>query len=152
MKYKAKAATRSIEDRNKNRFLAGLLMVLASLMILALSGAPAKSGEFPQCHDVPVEKRILRDYAWAEKNTWFRGIDLVRLSKMHEHRVTQNENSPVIRRYCMATGHLSNGYKRSVYYLIENVGGFAGQTWNVTHCVIDLDHWRNHDGNCRALR
>jgi hypothetical protein len=129
-----------------------LSVLLAGAILLVLGTPSAKAGQFPQCNDVPVEKRIIRDFAWADKHTWFGGVVIVSLSKMHEHRSAQQENSPVARRYCMATAHFSNGGQAPVYYLIENIGGFVASTWNVTHCVPGLDHWRNHDGLCQALR
>jgi hypothetical protein len=152
MKRRADIAAKQLDKSAMARNSIRLFMAVTGFAFIAIFAAPAKSAVFPQCHDVSVEKRILNDYDWAETRTWYRGIKLLSLSKMHEHKVNQNVNSSVVRRYCMATGHLSNGHQRSVYYLIENVGGFVGKTWNVTHCVVGLDHWRNHDGNCRALR
>lgn len=112
----------------------------------------AHAFDFPLCTDAKVEKRILKDFNWAEKKTWQRGFDLVGLSRMHEHRTVSYEGSIVTRRYCMADAHFSNGTRRSIYYMINDHGGFAGLWWRVTHCVNGLDPWRNHDGNCRAIR
>lgn len=151
---KAKAIAIS-QPMTENSFVK--LITVAAAMLLGIWFFPgginnAKARQFPQCNSVPVEAEILRDFNWAEENTWQRGFKMDRLSRMHEHRTTQFDGSPVTRRYCMATAHLSNGQHRSVYYLIEDIGGFVGKNWNVTHCVIGLDPWHNHDGNCRTLR
>ncbi|MCB1384365.1 MAG: hypothetical protein KDJ80_00365 [Nitratireductor sp.] len=126
--------------------------LVAAFGLFVLSGSPAHAAVFPACHDAPVEMRILRDFNWAEENTWRRGVDLVRLDRMHEHRTVQKAGSQVTRRYCNATAILSNGTRRQIWYMIEDIGGFAGYTWEVTHCVSGLDPWKNHDGYCRTMR
>jgi len=150
---KPHAKTRAIVSNNTIGLRIGLATILAIVLVALITNiGPAKAAQFPYCDDVPVEYEIVRDFNWAEKKTWQRGFELVRLSKAHQHRVVQHEGSPVIRRYCMARAHLSNGRHHSIYYIVDNIGGFVGKNWNVKHCVIGLDPWRNHDGNCRALR
>ena len=134
-----------------------LLPGLATAALIALGGAlPTNAWQanriMPSCSEPPVAARIMEDFNWAERNTWQRGFTMSGLSRMHEHRTEQWRDSPVLRRYCMATAQMSDGQHRNVYYLIEDRGGFAGRTWEVTHCVIGLDDWRNHDGNCRTMR
>ena len=128
----------------------GLALMLAAAGA-SLAGS-ASAAQFPFCHDVPVEHRIIRDFNWAENKTWQRGFTLVRLDRMHEHRTVSMINSPVTRRYCNATAILSNGQQRQIWYMIEDIGGFVGKNWDVTHCVAGLDPWRNHDGYCRTMR
>lgn len=123
----------------------------ALVMGLGTRNADA-AAQYPNCHAVPVEARIVRDFNWAERNTWNRGFVLERLSDAHEHRTIQFEGSSVSRRYCMAKAHFSNGHHRTVYFMISDIGGFVGRNWDVTHCVLGLDPWRNHDGNCRTMR
>ncbi len=118
---------------------------------LALAGT-ASAAQFPLCTDLPVAGRIIDEFNWAEKKTWQRGFTLVKLDRMHEHRTTSMVNSPVTRRYCNATAVLSNGQRRQIWYMIEDIGGFVGQNWDVTHCVAGLDPWKNHDGYCRTMR
>ncbi|MGB7336224.1 MAG: hypothetical protein WBD01_10590 [Salaquimonas sp.] len=132
----------------------GFILIITILMI-----GPTKANagdlfpsDFPLCDARKVEKRILKDFNWAENKTWQRGFELTGLSKMHEHRTANYKGSEVTRRYCMARAHFSNGKHRSIFYMINDKGGFAGQWWRVTHCVSGLDPWRNHDGNCRAIR
>ncbi len=128
------------------------ILFLALIAMMMVNASSAFAIGFPQCEDPKVEARIIKDFNWAERKTWQRGIQLMQLSKMHEHRTVNHEGSVVTRRYCMAKAHLSNGKHRSIYYMINDRGGFAGIWWRVTHCVIGLDPWRNHDGHCRAIR
>jgi len=137
---------------NRLALLSGGMLVLALALVFLFNSRPALSSQYPDCHAVPVEFKIVRDFNWAEKNTWQRGFQMVRLSRAHEHRTVQYSGSEVYRRYCMAKAHFSNGDHRTVYFMISDIGGFVGQTWDVTHCVLGLDPWRNHDGSCRAIR
>lgn len=140
--------------RNARGLCAAVLAtaVLAGGLSVPPAPAMANQGIFPQCHDASVEHRIMDKFNWAEKNTWRRGFDMTGISQAHEHRTTVWRNSSVTRRYCMGTAHMTDHSHRSVYFLIEDRGGFVGRTWNVTFCVSGLDPWRNHDGNCRTVR
>lgn len=124
------------------------------LLLLAAFGVvrTAEAAQFPACHAVPVEAKIIRDFNWAEKNTWNRGYLLARLSGAHEHRTRIFDESIVTRRYCMAKAHFTNGDHRTVYFMVSDIGGFVGRNWDVTHCVMGLEPWRNHGGNCRTMR
>lgn len=147
------SAKTSTEDAVKvHRFSA--LMVLMGIFILAvLAAQPAKAFyAFPQCDDSKVEERIFKDFRWADKHTWQRGLEIMSLSRVHEHRTDQHDGSIVSRRYCMAHAHLSDGKRRTLYFMITDRGGFAGISWKVTHCIVGLDTWKNHDGYCRAIR
>ncbi|MEZ5881187.1 MAG: hypothetical protein R3D35_11065 [Nitratireductor sp.] len=137
-------------DAMRTMLKTGLSLMLAAAGF-SLAGA-ASAAQFPLCTDPPVEGRIMRDFNWAEAKTWQRGFTLVRLDRMHEHRTVSMENSPVTRRYCNATAILSNGQHRQIWYMIEDIGGFVGKNWDVTHCVAGLDPWKNHDGYCRTMR
>lgn len=134
------------------REVAKFILIVGVISFTSLTSALAREAQFPLCHDVPVEKEIMRDFNWAEERTWHRGFQMIRLTGMHEHRTVRYQNSEVTRRYCMAQALFSNGHHRKVYYMIEDIGGFVGQNWEVTHCVLGLDPWRVHDGNCRTMR
>jgi hypothetical protein len=150
-----KATTIPFNAINSVRMVVGIILIC---LIAFMFTGPAQAFSFtfspqiPQCSDPKVEARIFKDFRWSEKKTWQRGVDLVSMSRLHEHRTVLHEGSIVTRRYCMARAHLSNGKKRSLYYMINDRGGFAGVTWKVTHCIIGLDPWKNHDGNCLAIR
>lgn len=127
-------------------------LAMASLLFFAAGANKANSAQYPNCDDVPVEFRIVREFNWAEHKNWQRGFQMVRFTGAHEHRTVQYSGSEVSRRYCMAKAHFSNGEQRTIYYMISDIGGFVGLNWDVTHCVLGLDPWRNHDGECRAIR
>ncbi len=127
-------------------------LVLLGVFYFVAGTNRAQSAQYPNCDDVPVEFRIVREFNWAERKTWQRGFQMVRFSGAHEHRTVQYSGSEVSRRYCMAKAHFSNGENRTIYFMISDIGGFVGLNWDVTHCVIGLDPWRNHDGECRAIR
>lgn len=151
---KSPVKERSIMEKPFRARLFAVLIpgAIAGLMAAMPAYAWNRAPIMPACTEPPVAKRIIEDFNWAERNTWRRGFSMEKLTRMHEHRTEQWRNSPVLRRYCMATAHMSDGQRRNVYYLIEDRGGFAGQTWEVTHCVSGLDDWRNHDGHCRTMR
>lgn len=127
-------------------------LAMASVLFFAAGANKANSAQYPNCGDVPVEFRIVREFNWAERKNWQRGFQMVRFTGAHEHRTVQYSGSEVSRRYCMAKAHFSNGEQRTIYYMISDIGGFVGLNWDVTHCVLGLDPWRNHDGECRAIR
>ena len=152
MSRSGKSKAVAVNYRATRAVLFASLLFSGCLLLMIAFATSAKAYNFPQCDDSRVEARIFTTFAWAERKTWQRGIDLVSLSRIHEHRTTQFEGSIMSRRYCMAHGHFSDGKKRPVYFMINDRGGFAGQSWNVTQCVIGLDPWKNHDGNCLAIR
>lgn len=130
------------------------IMIIAAFLV-ATFAAHAKAeqyGAFPACNEPSLEHRIIERYNYAEKKQWHRGYEMSLLSRMHEHSTQLWYDSMIVRRYCAATAHFSNGSKRQVYFLVEDDAGFAGMTWGITYCVLGLDPWHNHDGNCRTMR
>lgn len=134
------------------RPIAPLLLSFFALVAGAVSASAFPPAQFPACHDVPVEFRIIRNFNWAERNTWHRGLEMLEVRKMEEKRTVYWRNSPIARRYCVGNARMSDGTHRTVYYLIEDQGGFAGRNWDVEFCVMGLDPWRVYDGYCRAVR
>jgi capsid protein len=59
---------------------------------------------------------------------------------------------PVDRRYCHANVVLTDGYRRDLWYLIEERMGFAGIGANVEFCLAEFDRWNVYGGGCRVLR
>jgi hypothetical protein len=146
--------TTVITDSGNLTRLAGGFFLLVTLFLSAflLGNRATESAQYPSCDAVPVEYRVIKDFNWAERKTWQRGYQMVKLSRAHEHRMVQYSGSEVSRRYCMAKAHFTNGDHRTVYYMISDIGGFVGRNWDVTHCVMGLDPWLNHDGSCRTMR
>lgn len=145
----------SMKTNNLCSIVAGNLLLAA--VFLSLQFAPHKAmagiyGVFPQCNTPVVEAWIKERFNEAEEKQWRRGYKLTNITGMHEHRTEQWKDSDVVRRYCNATVHFTNGYRRQVYYLLEDIGGFVGKNWGLTYCVAGLDPWNNHDAHCRTLR
>ncbi len=64
----------------------------------------------------------------------------------------KSERHPISRRYCHGTVDLSDGRRRSMWYLIEDPMGFAGIGSNVEFCISGFDRWLVYGGGCRVLR
>jgi len=148
---------RNIARRASSIVAAGLVaasVLVAPSQSLANGWEPLlwKKDALPSCTDDRVEKLVLDKFNWSERHTWQRGFTLETLYKRHEHRTVRWKDSPNLRRYCMATGRMSDGRKRSVYYLIEEDNGFAGTKWGVSYCVSGLDPWHYKGGWCRTVR
>lgn len=80
-------------------------------------------------------------------------VEIREFRKIHEHRyLPWRENWPIARRYCGATAELSDGRRRSIWYLIEDGMGFAGIGDKVEFCVSGFDRWMVYDGRCRIVR
>ncbi|MDW6021303.1 hypothetical protein SAZ10_05930 [Mesorhizobium sp. BAC0120] len=63
-----------------------------------------------------------------------------------------SEEWPIARRYCAAKVLMSDGYKRKIWYLVEDGMGIIGIGDNVEFCVSGLDRWLVYNGSCRVLR
>jgi hypothetical protein len=47
---------------------------------------------------------------------------------------------------------MTNGMPYAVFYVIEHGLGFAGLGRDIDFCVLGLDPWHIHDGDCRTVR
>lgn len=58
------------------------------------------------------------------------------------------------RRWCQARAHLADGRTRTVFYLIEGFGGFAGIRYGVDSCISghDFDRWNIYGAHCSTVR
>ncbi len=80
-------------------------------------------------------------------------VDIVEFRKIHQHRyIPFGEQRPIARRYCGATAELSDGKRRTIWYLIEDRMGFAGVGDGVEFCVSGFDRWFVYNGRCRVVR
>ncbi len=138
-----------------------LRLLPALLFIFGVFASSAQAGPlelllqkttFPQCHETKVLGKIVERFNWAEEETWHRGIYMSDLADVRPRLVRDAEHRLVPRRYCRATATLTSGHHRTVFYLIEGGGGFAGNGFNLEFCVEGLDPWRVHNGSCRTLR
>ena len=104
------------------------------------------------CADAHVLGRIMDRFAWAERNTWHRGILMTSLQNARPGDHPYFEPGLVKRDYCVADGFMSDGSARMVYYAIEYGVGFASIGNYVDFCVLGLDPWHVHDEACRTVR
>lgn len=80
-------------------------------------------------------------------------VEITNIYQVRESRYQPaSERWPIGRRYCSATARLSDGYDRTVWYLIEEGQGFASMGDNVEFCLAGFDRWMVYDGGCRILR
>lgn len=62
------------------------------------------------------------------------------------------EDRPIERRYCQGQALISDGHKRTVYYVVSHPLGFASISWKTEGCVLGLDRWYVYGANCESLR
>lgn len=104
------------------------------------------------CADAHVHGRIVERFAWAERNTWHRGVVMASLQNSRPGDHPFFEPGLIKRNYCVADGYLSDGSVRPVYYAIEYGVGFASLGNYVDFCVLGLDPWHVYDEACRTVR
>lgn len=79
-------------------------------------------------------------------------VAITDFQRIRESRhLPRRADRPIDRRYCNATVYLSNGVKRTVWYLIEKPMGLAGIGSNVEFCVAGFDRWHVYGGRCRSV-
>jgi hypothetical protein len=137
----------------RRSLLALALLPWASPAFAADITVPTVSGRYASvCADSGVLSSIANRFAWAERNTWHRGIVLHAIENPRPSNHPYYEPGLVARDYCVAEAVLTNGEIRPVYYAIEHGLGFAGVGRSVDFCVLGLDPWHVHDGACRTVR
>jgi len=75
-------------------------------------------------------------------------LDRIRSGHLEVRGATHN----VERQHCSARALMSDGRRRTVWYLIERNWGFAGLFESVESCVSGLDPWHVYGRQCRSLR
>ena len=131
------------------------------LFAIALSASPVFAADYVSaaataldsaCTNAATLKRILDRFAWAERTQWHRGfvIETINNPRPSGHRFA--EPGLVLRDYCVADSVMTDGNVHPVYYAIEHGLGFAGVGRHVDFCVLGLDPWHVHDGDCRTVR
>jgi hypothetical protein len=80
-------------------------------------------------------------------------VEIVGYARLGQKRyLPSDDRHPIARRYCHGSVDLSDGRRRSMWYLIENPMGFAGIGSNVEFCISGFDRWLVYGGQCRVLR
>jgi len=104
------------------------------------------------CTNTGALDGIVDRFAWAERTQWHRGFVIDTISNPRPSGHPFAEPGLVERDYCMADSVMTNGNVHPVYYTIEHGLGFAGVGRYVDFCVLGLDPWHVHDGDCRTVR
>lgn len=106
------------------------------------------------CADARTLARIGEKFRWQVRHVPnLPDVEIAEFRDVHQHRyLPRQEDRPIARRYCGATVLLSDGRKRSLWYLIEYGMGLASIGDNVEFCVSGFDRWRVYNGGCRVLR
>ena len=121
---------------------------------IASAGAILSDLEARACEDPYILSTIVSRFRHQVKNVpHLPDVDITDFRKIHQHRyLPYSENWPIARRYCGATAELSDGRRRTIWYLIEDGMGYAGIGDNVEFCVSGFDRWMVYNGRCRILR
>lgn len=107
---------------------------------------------FPDCSNGSVKARIIQNFNWADRVTFYRGISINSIDYERERAIESFGPNPIDRRYCKGRAWLSNGKPHTVYYRIERGMGLAGTGYKVEFCLPGYDPWRVYNGHCRVLR
>ncbi|MFC5989817.1 hypothetical protein [Limoniibacter endophyticus] len=82
-------------------------------------------------------------------------VEITEFQQIYERRYEPATygGSDIPRHYCQATVSMSDGYSRTVYYLVEEGMGFVGMGGNnVEFCVPGFDRWHVYNGACRVVK
>ena len=136
------------------RRIALILLAAAAALATGSSAALAGDGISRQCEDQAVLSGIVAKFRHQVTHVPnLPDVDIVDFRRIHQHRyIPFGENRPIARRYCGATAELSDGRRRTVWYLIEDGMGFVGLGDGVEFCVSGFDRWMVYNGRCRVLR
>ena len=112
------------------------------------------NGTVLECSDAHVLKAIEKRFRVQAREVHHdHNLQLTKINRAHQHRFEQaRKHSPIARRYCNADAYLSNGKKRSLWYVIEDGMGLASIGDNVEFCIAGHDRWNVYDASCRVLR
>jgi hypothetical protein len=131
--------------------------IAAALLLGAAAAAPASAagpdGVLPECADARVISAIEKRFAKASPVHLGRELSIDAINRIHQHRLMgPNSATTISRRHCHANAHLSDGKRRTMWYVIEDGWGFAGHGDKVEFCLSGLDPLRVYGGHCRAIR
>lgn len=106
------------------------------------------------CADERVLARISHRFRYQVRHVPnLPDVEIVGYARLGQKRyLPGDERHPIARRYCHGSVDLSDGRRRSMWYLIENPMGFAGIGSNVEFCISGFDRWLVYGGHCRVLQ
>jgi hypothetical protein len=137
------------------------LLLFALSLVLTIAVAPAdaaetgsgyKTADVRACADARMLARITERFAWAERNTWQRGYEILTIEDPRLRYAVFDGPSMIRHRHCRATALMTNGAKRSLFYTVSAGMGLASIGAGVDFCLAGLDPWRVHGAACRSLR
>lgn len=136
------------------RRLATTLLAAASMLAAGVIASAAGDRTAAECSNAEILSRIQSKFRHQVTHVpHLPDVDIVEFRKIHQHRyIPFGEKRPIARRYCGATAALSDGKRRTIWYLIEDRMGFAGVGDGVEFCVSGFDRWFVYNGRCRVVR
>ena len=127
-------------------------MALAGFSAFLIQAAPAKA-EPGGCTSSSVLSFIDSRFDSKAARYLHSDIDIIGLDRVGTGRFEgRNATHSVERQYCHVRATMSDGRKRTIWYLIERNWAFAGLGTSVEFCVSGLDPWRIYGRDCRSLR
>ncbi|MEX3008250.1 hypothetical protein [Hoeflea sp. TYP-13] len=134
-------------------------LAVATIASATLSGSiitPAQAfgwGKYASCDSPAVLRVITRRFQIADRNVLHAGLAIEDIQDVHQNNYTPaTETHLIARRYCHGSAMMSDGKKRSLWFLIESGQGFAGVGDNVEFCIAGLDPWHIYGAYCRSVR
>ena len=114
--------------------------------------APLAAEADSLCAAPHVLSGVMSRFNWAERNTFKRGFELSALANPRANPDPVLNVGVIPKRYCVAEAVMSNGTRSTAYYVILMGQGLAGIGDGLDFCILGLDPWRVHDGECRTVR
>jgi hypothetical protein len=118
----------------------------------AASPAPLAAEADGLCAAPRVLSGVISRFNWAERNTFKRGFELSGLANPRANPDPVLNVGVIPKRYCMAEAMMSNGTQSTAFYVVLMGQGLAGVGNGLDFCILGLDPWRIHDGECRTVR
>lgn len=151
-----------VNSMNIGRLVAAALIAVSAILSpLSLTPSNAHDPYFrdapsPECSSEKMLKRIKKRFRIQAREVHHSpDLKIMDIHRIHQTRYLPqdvHQSRPIARRYCAGHVHLSDGRKRSIWYLIEGGAGFASYSDNVEFCISGMDRWNVYDGHCRVLR
>ncbi|BDA83792.1 hypothetical protein Sa4125_13340 [Aureimonas sp. SA4125] len=107
----------------------------------------------PACNDPKVLADVEDQFEHGAVEMLQTGVVIDEFSGLMEKAYfPMTEDRPIERRYCQGEALISDGHKRTVYYVVSHPLGFASIGWKAEGCVLGLDKWLIYGANCQSLR
>lgn len=107
----------------------------------------------PACEDPKVLAEVEDQFEYGAVNMLKTGVVIEEFGELFEKAYfPMTEDRPIERRYCQGEALISDGHRRTVYYVVSHPMGFASISWKAEGCVLGLDKWYIYGANCQSLR